>query len=193
MGGALGVLLANLALSAIRHVTVLNLPGVGEIRLDGTVLGFTTVLSVATGILFGLIPSLRASRPDVADELRESGLGSAGGPSARRRMFGVATRGVLVVGQISLSIVLLIGATLLMKSFARLRSVDPGFDAPNLLTMKVALPPTRYDTGPKKIAFFRELVGRADAVPGVLHAAVVMSLPTTRDWLGTNVLVEGQP
>jgi predicted permease len=192
-GGAFGILLASWVLKAIRHVSILRLPGVGEIRPDGMMLGFTIALSVATGVLFGLVPSLRASRPDLNDELRESGAGATNGLSARRRVFGITTRGILVIGQISLSVVLLIGAVLLMKSFANLRSVALGFQPSNLLTMKISLPPASYNADQKKAAFFRELVYRAKETPGVQDATVMMSLPTTRDWLGTNVLVKGQP
>ncbi len=192
-GGAFGMLLAEWVLSALRYVSVLNLPGVGEIRLDARALGFTMILSITTGILFGLFPSLRASRPDLAAELRESGAGAGRGASGRPKFFGVNTRGLLIAGQIALSIVLLIGATLLMKSFAHLRSVDPGFQSANLLTMKISLPLRRYDTDQKRNTFFREFVSRVDAVPGARNAAVVMSLPTVSDWLGTNVLVQGQP
>ncbi len=186
-------MLAKWVSAAIKHVSALNLPRAGEIQLDDTVLGFTLALSIMTGILFGLFPSLKVSRPDLADELRESGTAAGRGPSARRRVFGLNTRAILVIGQISLSIVLLIGATLLMKSYARLHAVDPGFQPANVLTMKIALPPTTYDTGEKRFAFFRELVQRAANVPGVGDAALGMSIPTTLDWLGTNVLVEGQP
>jgi len=106
--------------------------------------------------------------------------------------WGLSGRGLLVVGQVALSIILVIGAALLIESFARLRSVDPGFQPANLLTMKIALPPARHDTEQKKAAFFEELVQRVEVVPGVREATVVMSLPTTAV-LQTNVKVEGQP
>jgi predicted permease len=192
-GGCIGVLLAECVLGAIKHFGAPTLPRVAEIRLDGIVLGFTAALSIATGVLFGLFPSLQASRRDLAAELRESGAGAGRGSAGRRRIFGLNVRGLLVVGQISLSIALLIGATLLIKSFVRLRSVNPGFQPANLLTGQIALPQTRYDTMQKKAAFFRELVGRLESVPGVRSATVGLSLPTTKGWLGTNVLVEGRP
>jgi predicted permease len=191
-GGALGVLLANWSLSAITRVDALNLPRAGEIQLDGMVLGFTVALSIATGVLFGLFPSLQVSRPDLVDVLRESGAGAGQGSSGRRGAIGFSVRGFLVVGQVALSIVLLIGAVLLMKSFVRLNRVDPGFHSANLLTMKIALPPARYDTGQKKAAFFEDVVGRVEILPGVRSATAVLSLPTMAV-LQTNVDVEGQP
>ncbi len=190
-GGVLGVLFANWGLSAIASASALYVPRAGEIRLDGLVLGFTLALSIATGVLFGLLPSLHASRPNLADVLRESGAG-AGRGSSGRPMLGVSPRGLLVVGQVALSVVLLIGAVLLIESFARLHSVDPGLQPANLLTMKIALPLARYDTGPKRAAFFNELAPRVEAMPGVRAAAVALSLPTTV-LLGTNIQVEGQP
>jgi len=193
VGGAFGTLLANWALHAMKHMSALDLPRAAEIRLDGMVLGFTVALSVVTGILFGLFPSLQASRPDLADALRESGAAAGRGLSSRGGVLGVSAHGLLVIGQVALSIVLLIGAALLMKSFARLHNIDPGFQPANLLTMKIALPPARYDTDQKKSAFFRELAQHVEATPGVRDATVAMSLPTTLGWLGTNVSAEGQP
>ncbi len=192
-GGALGVLLAKWSLSAGTHLSALDLPRIGEIRMDSVVLGFSVTLSVATGVLFGLFPSLQVSRPDLIKELRESGASAGQGSSGRRGVLGLSTRGVLVAGQIALSIVLLIGAALLMESIARLRHVDPGLKPENLLTMKIALPLTRYDTDQKKTGFFDELVRRVEAVPGVRGAATALSLPTTRGRLSTNIQVEGEP
>ena len=104
---------------------------------------------------------------------------------------GINVRALLLAGQISLSTVLLIGATLLIESFVRLHSVDPGFHSANLLTAKISLPKARYDTNQKKAAFFRELVERLDSLPGVRSSTVALSLPTTDGWLATNVLFEG--
>ena len=200
-GGTLAALLANWGLSAIKNVNALNmtgavnalyLPGAADIRLDGMVLGFNLVLSVATAVLFGLFPSLQISRPDLAGVLRESGSGAGRGSAGRSGALGISPRALLVVGQVALSIVLLIGAALLIESFARLRNVNPGFQPANLLTMKIALPPGRYNTDQKKAAFFGELVQRVEATPGVRGAAMAMSLPTTT-WIRTNITqVQGQ-
>jgi predicted permease len=195
VGGALGVLLARWGLDAILSMNALRrpamnalyLPGGGDIRLDATVLAFTLAVSVATGLLFGLFPALRVSRPDLAGVLRERS--SAGG----RGVAGAGMRGLLVRAQIALSVVLLVGAALLVKSIARLHGVDPGFRTANLLTMKVSLPATRYDTPEKKTAFFADVVRRVETLPAVGAVTVAMSLPTTNNYLGTNVYVEGQP
>jgi len=190
-GGALGLLLAQWILSGITGMTALDLPRVGEIRLDGMVLGFALVLSIATGVLFGLVPSLGASRPDLAVALRASGEAPARAGS-KLRMLGLSTRGILVVGQVALSIVLLIGATLLMESIGHLRHVNPGFEPANLLTMQIPLSPTRYDTDQKKAAFFDELVRRVESLPGVRSAAVTLTLPMT-GFARTPVQLADQP
>ncbi|MGI8746477.1 MAG: FtsX-like permease family protein [Bryobacteraceae bacterium] len=176
IGGIAGVLLAKWALSVAIRSSALNLPRTSEIRLDGVVLAFTGVVSIMTGVLFGLFPSIRASRPDIADALRDRGEG-AGQVSRPGSFLGVSTRNLLVVGQIALSIVLLIGAALLLKSFARLRSVDPGFQPSDLLTMQIALPPLRYDTNVKRAAFWKELVQRLEAIHGVRSASAMLTLP----------------
>ncbi len=162
-GGMVGVLLAKWSLSALAHAGALNLPRAGDIRLDGAVLAFTGVLSIVTGILFGLFPSFQASRPDIADALRDRGEGASQG-SHRKSLLGVSMRSLLVAGQIALSIVLLIGAALLLKSFARLRSVDPGFQPSGLLTLQIALPPLRYDTNTKRTAFWEDLLQRLEGI-----------------------------
>ena len=199
-GGALGAFLAKWCLSAIKSANALSiptvnglyLPGAGDLRLDGAVLGFAVALSTATGVLFGLIPSLQISRPDLADVLRAAGAATRGF-SRGRKALGVNPLGLLVVGQVALSIVLLVGAALLIQSFARLHSVDPGFHSANLLTMKVTLPLVRYDTDRKKASFFEEVVRRLEALPGVRAATMVTTLPSTT-WIRTNITrVEGHP
>jgi putative ABC transport system permease protein len=187
-GGALGVLLATWGLGAITRasallmqggVNALYVPGARAIHLDGIVLASTVVLSIATGVVFGLFPSMQVSRPDL-----NAALGERGTTTTRRR---VSARSLLVIGQVALSMVLLIGAALLMESFYRLHSVDPGFRAANLLTAKITLPLARYATDQKRDAFFQELQRRLPA-----SSAVAMLLPTTA-WIRTNITeVEGQ-
>jgi putative ABC transport system permease protein len=198
-GGAIGLMLAKLASRAFTLVDAMALssrvnpiavPGSGALRLDLPVLLFSIGLSVATGVFFGLFPSLHASRPDLVETLRESGASRSPG---KRRLLGLSPRGLLVIGQVALSVILLVGAALLLRSFVRLSGVNPGFRPQNLLTMKIALPPARYDTDQKKAAFFNQLVPRLEALPGVRRAAMAMSLPATT-WVRTNITkVEGQP
>jgi predicted permease len=183
VGGALGVGLAVLSLNAIRSMTFVDLPRAGEIHMDGVVLGFAIALSVVTGVLFGLIPSLIASRPNLSDVLKGSGeITNAirsrpiySKKEKRSRLF--APRGVLVVGQVALSVVLLIGATLLIESLAHLYRVDPGFEPAHVLTMHISLPPVRYDTSAKCIEFYDQLIQRTESLPGVRSAATSSTLP----------------
>ncbi len=133
-------------------------------------------LSIVTGVVFGLAPSLGASRPDLIRVLRTSGaVSNAGAP--RGVLAGWNIRNLLLVAQVALSIVLLIGAALLMESVAQLRHVDIGFNPANLLTMRVSLPPVRYNATRKTATFFEELVRRVELLPGVRGAAASMSLP----------------
>ncbi len=182
VGGALGVLLAKWSLRGLAGSTTLDLPRAGEIRLDSMVLVFSVALSIFTGVLFGLVPSLSASRPDVAGVLRGSDNRAA--PTGS----GAWPIRLLVIAQIALSMVLLIGATLLMESVAHLNGVDPGFEPGGLLTMRISLAPARYDTDQKKAAFFDELVSSVESIPGVQSAAVTLTLPMT-GWAGSPVQI----
>ena len=175
-GGALGVLLAAWALRAIARINAFELPRVAEIHLDWTVLVFTAGLSVATGVLFGLAPALSASRPDLMSTLRASGE-LAGNAGPKRFLAALNARGLLVVGQIALSIVLLIGAALLVESIAHLRNVDVGFNPANVLTMSISLPPLRYGTDQKRAAFYASLIQGVQASPGIRGAALALVVP----------------
>jgi len=135
-------------------------------------------VSLVTAVFFGLIPSLQASKPDLNVILRESGRGAAG--SLRRSR----ARGLLVIGQVAVSMILLIAASLLMRSFLALERVDPGFDPHNVLTMQVTLPQAKYPTNPQKNAFFREVLRQISITTGVSSSAAALALP-----LGGHVLV----
>jgi predicted permease len=191
VGGALGVLLAGWCLRAIPSITAFDLPRAAEIHLDGTVLGFAAVLSLATGTLFGLAPALAASRPDLMRVLRSPGEVSNAGVH-RGILAGLNVRGLLLVGQVALSIVLLIGAALLIESVSRLRAVDVGFSPAHLLTMQVSLPPVRYDTAQKKVTFFRDLTRNVGSSPGIQSVAAAMSLPMI-GYAGTPVQDAAKP
>jgi predicted permease len=190
-GGALGVLLAAWGLRAIPGITEIHLPRAGEIHLDYTVLGFTAALSIVTGILFGLAPSLGASRTDLMSTLRASGEAAVQGTSGRIRT-SLNLRTLLVIGQVALSLVLLIGAALLVESIAHLRQVDVGFSASNMLTMSVSLPPPRYDTDQKRSAFYSALAKSVETLAGIRSAAVSWYVPMVGA-AGTPVQDASQP
>ena len=200
VGGALGLLLARWLLAVIVKLgafqftgpaNVLYLPNANKLEMDVPILALTVIVSAVAGLLFALFPALQFSKPNLVDDLRESGASS--GSANRKRILGINTRALLVVGQVALSVVLLIGATLLVKSFIRLRNVEPGFHPDGVLTAKIALPPLRYNTPQKRATFFNGVVRNVKALPGVESAAVAMSLPTTR-WIRTDIMqVEGEP
>jgi putative ABC transport system permease protein len=191
IGGASGVLLAVLSVRSIRGMTALDLPRSGEIRTDGTVLLFAVILSLLTGLLFGLAPSLYASRPDLDGVLRGSGEGTRSA-SPKPGFLHLNPRSLLVIGQVAFSTVLLIGAALLMESLARVYRVDPGFRVSNLLTMSLTPSPTRYDTAQKRAAFYNALVEHIESLPRVNSAAVTRTLPMT-GYAGAPVQVTGRP
>ena len=191
IGGSLGVLVAKASLRVLTHLTAFHLPRVGEIHLDATVLTFTVFLSLVTGVFFGLFPAFQVSRPALGDLLRDRAE-TASPRTLSRGAFHIGLRSLLVVGQVALSVLLLIGAALLMKSFVRLHRVNTGFQPAHLLTMRIDLPPARYDTPQKKEAFLNELLQRIKGIPGVRGAAASLTLPMSpRN--ATGVQVVGQP
>jgi putative ABC transport system permease protein len=186
VGGALGVLLAwwgTKALVALSPPALIDLKSVG---VSLPVLGFTLGLSLLTGIVFGLIPALEATRFDLHDSLKEGGKNIGGGAGSHR------LRSLFVVTQIALALVLLVGAGLLVKSFSRLQAVDPGFSAENLLTMRVSLPSGKYDTDQKRIDFFKQAIERMEAIPGVESVGAINTPPFRGLYAGTTVDVDGQ-
>ncbi|HEV7551091.1 MAG TPA: ABC transporter permease [Candidatus Angelobacter sp.] len=186
LGGVLGLALSWAATKYFATLGNNNLPQGLPIDMDARVLLFMLAISVLTGMLFGIFPALQLSRTNVNQTLRDEGRGSTGG---HRR---VQLRGLLVVGQVALSLMLLIGAGLLVRSFSRLLKVEPGFDAQNVLTMNVSLPTVKYADAQKQIAFFDDLSRRVSALPGVRSAAVSAALPLIPKRI-TPVLPEGQP
>jgi putative ABC transport system permease protein len=186
IGGGFGLLLATEGVSLISNAGLGNLPRAQSIKISGSVLFFSFAISIITGIIFGLVPALRASRPDLNDTLKD------GGRSGTESLAKNRLRSVLVVAEIALSLVLLIGAGLLMQSFARLQSVNPGFDSHNVLAMFISLPQTKYPDPQQKSAFFKNIMERVDALPGSNVAATSSTLPMAARTL-TPYQIEGRP
>ncbi len=189
-GGALGLVVAHFGVHTVATMTLFELPRAHELGVNGTVLLWTTAIACATGVLFGTVPSLQLLKPAIVERLRQSGA-TVGDGQRGRGLVGVGARGALVVVQVTLSLVLLIGAALMVQTIARLARVDLGFPSSGLLTMRVPLPVTAYDTVEKRSRFFDDLVTRVDAIPGVRGATIVRALPTTGG-LGTNLQIESQ-
>jgi len=141
-----------------------------QIHLDGGVLLFTTIVSVSVALAFGLVPAIQASRSDLRESLSESA-GTTGGPGARRLL------GSLVIVEVALALVLLVGAALMTRSFARLLQVDPGFEAGHVVAAQVFLPITKYRERPRIVQFYEDVVSRLQTTPGVESASAVSVLP----------------
>ena len=191
MGGAvLGLALGIVGIRALLSVNTANLPRVGQdgvvVGLDWRVLAFTVLVGVLTGLVFGLIPALQASRPDLSATLKEAG-GRAGSGFRQNKM-----RTTLVVTEIALSLVLLIGAALLIRTSIALGSVNPGFDAHNVLTMRMSLAGARFNTSAGIDQLSREGIDRLRALPGVTMAAATCCIPLENGY-GLPFLVIGRP
>ena len=185
VGGGLGLLLAMWGIHSLVAILPASIHGAKDIGLDGTVLAFVLIVSLATGLLFGLVPAMQATKSDLNESLKEGGRGGTAG--ARRNR----ARGLLVVSEIALSLVLLIGAGLMIRSFIRLEQVNPGFDARNVLTMRLSLPSAQYSELRKRASFFQQVIARIQSVPGVESAAAISRLPLTPGNSGRGLTIEG--
>src|SRR5262245_16764940 len=184
-GGAAGLLLARWGVDLLLSIAPDKLPRAYDIRLDARVAGFTLLISLLPGIVFGLLPALQGSKIDLAETLKEGGRDAAG--LLRRRL-----RGFLVVSEVALAFVLLIGAGLLIRSFARLTEVDPGLDPRGVLTMDILLPLAKYKDG-RGVAFFQQTLERVRTLPGVQAVATVDPLPLSRVGGSGGFAIEGRP
>jgi putative ABC transport system permease protein len=187
IGGALGTLLATWGVDALVKLSEGSLPSTAIVKIDLTVLGFTLLLSIVTGVLFGLAPALRTVKLSLGETLKEGGRG--GGEGAHRSR----TRSLLVVAETAVAVVLLIGAGLLIKSLVRLQNINPGFDPNNVLTMRVDLPRQKYKTPDKAVSFFQQLEQRVGALPGVETVGLVTELPLSGQPNDAPFTVEGKP
>ena len=173
VGAALGLLLARLMMAPLLDLASASIPQVGKVGLDGHVLAFTAVVALLAGILFGLAPAMQTSKLDLRSALSDASRGSTGGVGRNY------VRSILVVSEVALALVLLVGAGLLMRSFARLQSVQPGFEPANLLLADVPLSPKVYAQSAQRMGFFDQLLERARALPGVQSAGGALFLPVT--------------
>jgi len=186
VGGATGLLLAFWGVEALLAIAPPSIPRTSEVSVDVTVLIFTLGISLLAGILFGLVPGLQSSKVDLHASFK-GGRGSIGDRGRRR------TRRLLVVSEIALSLVLLVGAGLMIKSFWRLMNVDPGFNPANVLTAQIALPPSRYPKFQQVDSFYKQLLERVEALPGVQVAGTVTALPLGGNNSNASFEIEGKP
>src|SRR5882672_4793933 len=187
LGGGLGLLLAIWGTALVESTGSKINPMFHDIDVDMRCLAFTFGLSIITGLIFGLAPALQISKPNLAESLKEAGRGS--GPSASRNRL----RSVLVVSEIAITLVLLVCAGLLIRTVMRLRSVDTGFNAQNILAMNVGLPGIKYPKPENQISFFKQVTERIAALPGVKAAGTTSVLPLSDNFDGRGLVVEDHP
>jgi putative ABC transport system permease protein len=185
-GGALGLLLTAWCLKAIVRMDLSKIPRIDEISIDGRVLAFTLLVSLATGVLFGLVPALQISRRDFHKALKEGAKSSAGaGRNFARR--------TLVVLEVAVALVVLLGAGLMIQSYQQVQKVDPGFKTDNVLTLELFLPVSKYSTQAQWSAFFSQLLDRLRTLPGVISAGAVSAVPLGVVQSISEVNIEGTP
>jgi predicted permease len=186
-GGCLGLLLALWGTEALMALAPDNIPRLNEVGVDARVFGFTLAISFVTGIVFGLIPALQASKPNLNETLKEGSRGSMGSSAGKR------TRSVLVAVEVALSLVLLIGAGLMIKSFLRLQQMNLGFNPDNVLTVDLTLSSSKYPEDRQQAAFFQEALERLQSLTGVKSAGASTGLPLTLTISGSDFRIEGRP
>ena len=188
VSGAVGLAVSLWLIKLLVAISPPNSPRFDEITINWQVYLFTFGVTILAGLLFGLVPALQTSRTDLNETLKESG--RTGAPGASRNRVG----SVLIVSEVALSFVLLACAGLLIKSFMHLRDVSPGFEADNMIAVRLSLPAGKYKTGEERARVFKQLVDQVKAVPGVQSAGAVLSLPLRGDTfiLGRGVLLEGR-
>lgn len=184
-GGVLGLLLAYWGNDFLLAISGNNIPRAEQVGIDSKVLIFTALISLVTGIVFGLIPALKSSNVDLNETLKETSRNSSGG--------GGRLRNGLVITEVALAVVLLIGAGLLIKSFWQLQQVKTGFDATNLLVMETSLPETKYKQSIQQTAFFKEALEKISNTPGVQGVAIVNNPPLSSRRGVDAFLIEGKP
>jgi putative ABC transport system permease protein len=184
-GGGLGALVGVWGVTALKSVAPAGTPRIGEVGVDGRVLAFAAALSVATGIVFGLVPALHAARDQVAGALKHGGRGEAGDGGGRARR-------LLIVAELALALVLLVGGGLLLRSFVALQDARLGFNPDHVLAGFVVPPQTTYRTDPQRLAFYDALIARTAALPGVRIAALSSVVPLGGD-SDTDFEIEGRP
>ena len=171
LGGAVGLLLAGWLIDALIALGPSQLPRLQAVKMDWQILGFTLAVTLLTGLLFGLVPAWQGAKLNLNELLKEGGRGGTGGTRQRR------LRNVLVAAEVALALILMVGAGLLLRSFAKLQQIDPGFNPEGVLTMKLSLPYARYPKREQVAAFYKQLIERVSNLPGVEEAGASSDLP----------------
>ena len=183
-GGAAGLLLALWCTDILLALSPTSIPRIGKIGLDGRVLSFTLLLSLLTGIVFGLVPAWQSAKPDLSEALKEGGKGATGSRHRARSLF--------VISEIALTFVLLIGAGLMVRSFLQVQKVDLGFDPRNVLAMQINLPQSKYPEPRQRTEFFNQLTEKVGSLPGVKSVGLTWQVPLGGSDAGTSFVIEGR-
>ncbi|MCI0486654.1 MAG: ABC transporter permease [Blastocatellia bacterium] len=186
-GGIIGLLLAIWGVDLLLALAPEDLPRVRDVSLDGRALAFTAAITLLTGLSFGLVPALQASKPDLNETLKDAGRGSTEG--GRRHII----RGTLVVIEVAMSLVLLVGAGLMIKSFLHLQRVEPGFNPNNALTASISLPQKKYADAGQRFTFYNQLIEHVSSLPGVQAAGASCVVPLTGNDFVLGFEIEGRP
>jgi putative ABC transport system permease protein len=187
ISGIVGLGVAWLVTKALKSMDPGNLPRLDQISLDGRVLGFSLLISLATGVLFGLAPAIHAARTNLNEMLKEGGRSITGG-RVRQRI-----RSLLVTVEVGLSVALLVSAGLLLRSFWRLQDVNPGFRADHLLTARINLPRTRYENNPRAWEFYKRLIEETSVLPGIQSVGLTSGVPMGGGNTATQMRIDGKP
>jgi putative ABC transport system permease protein len=187
LGGAVGLALAKWGTDLLLTLAPPDLPRLNNVSLDGRALAFTATITLLTGVIFGLVPALQSSKPNLNETMKDAGRGSTEGGRRQR------IRSILVVLEVATALVLLVGAGLMIKSFWQLQKVDPGFNPDNALTMQVSLPKTKYPEESQQVAFFQQLIERVATLPGVQSAGASHVVPLSGNDYVLAFEIDGQP
>lgn len=186
IGGVLGIAGAYWGTALLLRIAPVTLPRLQEVRVDSVVLGFAVILTLLTGLMFGILPALRLTRTEAADALR------SGGRAATEGVRGLRLRSFLVASEVAVSAMLLIAAGLLLHSFVRLLHIDKGFETTRVITAEMMLPGTRYPDNKARALFYERLLAKIRAIPGVRDAGVVSELPLQAEGWTDMITVEGE-
>jgi putative ABC transport system permease protein len=186
IGGLLGLLIAHFGVKLIVAFLAARLPRASDIGVDGWVLAFTVAVSLLAGVIAGLVPAMRMSNVNVNEALKQGNRTSSDAAGNR-------TRGLLVISEVALSLMLLIGAGLLIRTLWMLRNVDPGLDPHNVLALTPSIPATAYPQPAQEIAFYRQALEKVDAIPGVMSAGAIDSLPLSGNGSNQPIQIQGRP
>ena len=162
-----------------------DIPRLADARIDGRVFAFTLALSILTAFIFGIVPALFASKPDLQEAIKETG-------QTVTSSSGLKFHSLLIVSEIAVTLVLLVGAGLMIRSFLRLHEVNPGFNTENMLTMRIWLPASRYGSNEQQTAFFQQVIDRIETVPAVRAVGAIQDIPLKANRMGFSFVIEGR-